>query len=135
MFSKILGALGSSILITLIYTVAANISYYLFRGETMYANLHGYAWVEYVIAGGIILGAVFFSDLTRRLLTDGVRSVGYGVIVAFVYLAIAANVINIFFFKEMLFSSWAQYAITVGAFIVAIVVIEGIQRAAGKQNG
>lgn len=135
MILNILRALGFSVFITIIYQIAANISYYLFHGETMFANLHGYSWVEYSIAGGILFLGVFLFDLTRRLLTDAVSAVGYGVVVTFVYLAITANVVNYFFFKNMMFQSMAQYAIVLGIIIVSIVIVEGVRRVAGKKNG
>lgn len=135
MLSTILAVLGYSIIVTFIYATAANICYFLFRGETMFANPHGYSWVEYAIAAGILFGGVFFFDLTRRLLDDAVRSAGYAVVAAFVYLAIAANVVHVFFFDELMFRSVAQYAIAIGVLIVAVAIIEGIRRAAGKQNG
>jgi hypothetical protein len=135
MIVSILGAVGYSVLITAIYAVAANICFFLFHGESMYANLHGYVWVEYAIAGGIILGSVFFFDITRRLLADGVRGVGYGVVAAFLYLAIAANGLHYFFFREMMFRSVAHWAIAIGILVVAAVVVEGVRAVSGKSNG
>ncbi|ABW66001.1 hypothetical protein [Desulfosudis oleivorans] len=135
MIVSILGAVGYSVLITAIYAVAANICYFLFHGENMFANLHGYVWVEYVISAGIIFGAVFFFELTRRLLADGVRAVGYGVVAAFLYLAIAANVVHYFFFTEMMFRSVAHWAIVIGLLVVTVVVVEGVRAVSGKSNG
>ena len=134
MIASILGAVGYSILITAIYAVAANFCYFLFHGENMFANLHGYGWVEYAISAGIIFGAVFFFDITRRLMTDGVRAVGYGVVAAFLFLAIAVNVLHYFFFTKMMFHSAAHWAIVIGLLIVAVAAVEGSGRSVERQT-
>lgn len=58
-----------ALLITAVYSVAANIGYYIFNRRSMFADIYFYEWVEYVIVAVIILISTTIIELVRNLIT------------------------------------------------------------------
>ncbi len=68
MILKIIKAIIFAALMTLIYFISANIAYYHFNGETMFANIHYYAWVQYSIGAAPMFAGALVVELLRKFL-------------------------------------------------------------------
>jgi len=68
MIAKIIKAVIFAGLMTGVYFIAANIAYYHFNGETMFANIHYYAWVQYAIGAAPMFVGALIVELLRTFL-------------------------------------------------------------------
>lgn len=66
MFQKIVKAVLYSGVITVIYFIAANLLYYVFNRQTMFADPYFYEWVEYLVVAGILFVCVSLMEIARN---------------------------------------------------------------------
>lgn len=67
MFLKIFKSVLYSGVITVIYFIAANIMYWVFNRQSMFADPYFYEWVEYLVVAGVIFVCVSLMEMVRHL--------------------------------------------------------------------
>ena len=65
MFLKITKSVVYSGAITIIYFIAANLMYWVFNRQSMFADPYFYEWVEYLVVAGVIFVSVTLMEMVR----------------------------------------------------------------------
>lgn len=66
MYLKIFKSLLYSGVITVIYFIAANLMYWVFNRQSMFADPYFYEWVEYLVVAGVIFVCMSVTELVRN---------------------------------------------------------------------
>jgi hypothetical protein len=67
MLPKILKSVFYAALTTVVYFIAANLGYYYFNRQSMFADIYFYEWVEYAGVAGVIMVCSVVIELFRNL--------------------------------------------------------------------
>ena len=69
MFKTILKSLVAAAIYTLLFFGVVNICYWRYNmHQTMFHNIHYYAWVQYAEGAGMMFAAAFIFEMIRHLL-------------------------------------------------------------------
>lgn len=66
MLLRIIKSVLYAALTTVIYFISANIGYYYFNRQSMFADIYFYEWLEYAIVAGIIMVCSVVIELFRN---------------------------------------------------------------------